>query len=181
MDSPTRSFGKYVFVLGAIFMAVSCSRPVSDSDDDGPESARRMIREANLETAHCGVLVLDVATGETALGLNSGRLFTPASTMKLMTTYAALLQLGADYRFETTLWVPETNAEPGVVTHVVLRGGGDPFLGDREWEKNAPAAFDSLASALAARGVTKIAGDLVVDASLYGSDIIPAGWSWGHL
>ncbi len=170
-----------MLVIGALCALVSCAPSTNDSSDEGLESVRRLIREAELESAHCGVLVQNVASGETVIALNSARLFTPASTMKLMTTYAALLQFGPDYRFETTLWVPKASTAAGTVSHAVLRGGGDPFLGDREWDRDAPAAFDSLAAHLRARGVTKIEGDLIVDASLYGNEIIPANWTWGDL
>ncbi|NIP82310.1 MAG: serine hydrolase, partial [Gemmatimonadetes bacterium] len=56
-----------------------------------------------LSRAHWGVAVYDLADGEPVLRHNPGRLFTAASTMKLVTAAAALDLLGPDYRFETVV------------------------------------------------------------------------------
>lgn len=181
MLQTSRACTQFILLTLAMIMAASCAPSVTDNADSGTESVRRFVQQANLESAHCGILVQHVTTGEVIMSMNSERLFAPASTMKIMTTYAALLQLGPDYHFQTSLWMPTAGQAPGTIDHIVLRGGGDPFLGDKEWDEAAPAAFQALASALSARGITKIEGDLIVDASLYGDELIPADWSWGDV
>jgi D-alanyl-D-alanine carboxypeptidase/D-alanyl-D-alanine-endopeptidase (penicillin-binding protein 4) len=65
------------------------------------------------------VAVAEVSTGDTVF--TSGTpVVTPASTMKLLTTMAALDAMGPDHRFETT--VVRTGRR------LVLVGGGDPLL-----------------------------------------------------
>lgn len=164
----------------AAIIAVSCSSRIDDSTSG---TVQKMVRKTGLEYAHCGVLVQEVATGDVCLALNAERLFVPASTLKLLTTYSALLQFGPEHRFNTSLWVPrEANTQATTtVETIVLQGGGDPFLADSEWDAASPAAFDSLAAGLKTRGITTILGSILVDASLFGDRMIPDDWSWGDL
>jgi D-alanyl-D-alanine carboxypeptidase/D-alanyl-D-alanine-endopeptidase (penicillin-binding protein 4) len=52
--------------------------------------------------AHWGVLVVNPRTGDTLYSRNSGKLFMPASNMKIITSAVALAQLGPDYSYRTT-------------------------------------------------------------------------------
>lgn len=70
------------------------------------------------------VLVADLASGGTVYRHGSGTV-TPASTMKLLTSVAALESIGPSTRFDTTVRrVPGSN-------RIVLVGGGDPLLARR--------------------------------------------------
>ncbi|MCH0540706.1 D-alanyl-D-alanine carboxypeptidase/D-alanyl-D-alanine-endopeptidase [Streptomyces sp. MUM 203J] len=67
--------------------------------------------------------VVDTATGRQLYGNGATTPLTPASTVKLVTTAAALSALGPDHRLTTT--VVADPAHPG---HLTLVGGGDPTL-----------------------------------------------------
>ncbi|SFM57754.1 D-alanyl-D-alanine carboxypeptidase / D-alanyl-D-alanine-endopeptidase (penicillin-binding protein 4) [Ectothiorhodospira mobilis] len=83
----------------------------------------------------------------------------PASTLKLVTTLAALEVLGPAYRWETAVYAPDP-VEDGVLQgDLYLRGGGDPFLVSEEVWKLAGALYRS--------GVRRIRGDLVLDLSRF--------------
>ena len=83
----------------------------------------------------------------------------PASVMKLVTTYAALEQLGPSYVWRTPLYLDGV-LEPGVLRgNVYLRGVGDPQLpAERLW---------LLLARLRSMGVQVIAGDVVLDRSAF--------------
>ncbi|MEU8521095.1 D-alanyl-D-alanine carboxypeptidase/D-alanyl-D-alanine-endopeptidase [Streptomyces sp. NBC_01216] len=99
--------------------------------------------------------VVDVATGHRLYGEGATTPMTPASTIKIATTVAALSALGPDHRIPTTVV-----ATPDHRT-VTLVGGGDPTL--------TPARLTTLAQdtarALKARRVTAVR--LAYDTSLY--------------
>jgi D-alanyl-D-alanine carboxypeptidase/D-alanyl-D-alanine-endopeptidase (penicillin-binding protein 4) len=84
----------------------------------------------------------------------------PASTMKLVTTFAGLQLLGPDYRWQTSLYA---DAQPGfdgtVNGNVYLRGHGDPKL--------VPEEMAKLVAKARAAGTTGINGDLVLDRSYF--------------
>jgi len=83
----------------------------------------------------------------------------PASTLKLVTTFAALQGLGPAYRWSTDVYV-ERPPEAGIVEgDLWLRGYGDPYMVAEEYWK--------LADALRKRGIRHIEGDLVFDTSYF--------------
>lgn len=112
-----------------------------------------------------GVHVVDLSTGETVFGRNADRRFNPASGVKLVTTAAALDLFGPDHTF-TTRVLAERPPVAGVVQgDLILVGGGDPALMSRDlWR---------LAHLVKAHGVSRIQGDLVLDASWFDDDKVP--------
>jgi serine-type D-Ala-D-Ala carboxypeptidase/endopeptidase (penicillin-binding protein 4) len=71
--------------------------------------------------------------------------YVPASTTKLLTTAAALRQLGTGHRFTTGVYDAGPTMAPSAAHTIVLRGGGDPLLSSRK----------AVAAQVAAKDVTK--------------------------
>lgn len=93
------------------------------------------------------------------LSVRSDRPMNPASTMKLVTTYAALELLGPAYTWKT---VAASNAPVVGATlegDLYLRGAGDPKL--------VYESFWLLLRQLRARGIQSLHGDLVLDRGLF--------------
>ncbi|MFD9612198.1 D-alanyl-D-alanine carboxypeptidase/D-alanyl-D-alanine-endopeptidase [Streptomyces sp. NPDC059083] len=108
--------------------------------------------------------VVDTATGRQLYGEGAATPMTPASTVKIAITAAALSALGPEHRIATTV-----TAAPDGGT-VTLTGGGDPTLD--------PARLKALAAdtarALTSRGHTSVR--LAYDTSLYrGPALHPIG------
>ncbi|MFO7894567.1 MAG: D-alanyl-D-alanine carboxypeptidase/D-alanyl-D-alanine-endopeptidase [Longimicrobiales bacterium] len=132
-----------------------------------------ILHSAPLSRAHWGVAVYDRADGSPVLLHNEGRLFTAASTMKLVTAAAALDLLGAEYRFRTDVvgeWGPD-----GVADRLTVEGGGDPSLTDAFFD-HPLAPLDSLADSLAAAGLRRVVGPLVIDQTRFDSVAIFPAW-----
>ena len=96
--------------------------------------------------------------------LNADRLFVPASVLKLATVAAALDHLGAEYRWTTRLIAGGTVDGAVLAGDLVVEPGADPTWGP---EGGGDAAVAALAGQVRARGITRIAGDLVVDAGRF--------------
>jgi D-alanyl-D-alanine carboxypeptidase/D-alanyl-D-alanine-endopeptidase (penicillin-binding protein 4) len=112
--------------------------------------------------SHVSVRVTDVLTGQELYASNATQATTPASTMKLATSIAALATRGPAYQFQTRV-VAGTN--PG---EVVIIGGGDPTLAVNDVGSYPGAArLDDLAqqvkSALGGIAPTKV----IYDVSLF--------------
>jgi D-alanyl-D-alanine carboxypeptidase/D-alanyl-D-alanine-endopeptidase (penicillin-binding protein 4) len=82
--------------------------------------------------AFWGIRVVDLTNGSVVLSKNENHFFIPASNTKLFSTAIALMRLGPDYRFETTVTAGAAPDSKGVI-HGDLRlvGGGDPNLSAR--------------------------------------------------
>ncbi|HZV55541.1 MAG TPA: D-alanyl-D-alanine carboxypeptidase/D-alanyl-D-alanine-endopeptidase, partial [Rhodocyclaceae bacterium] len=92
------------------------------------------------------------------LTLNADQPMNPASTMKLVTTLAALELLGPAYTWKTAAWSAAPIDNGVLAGDLVIRGSADPRLTFEQ--------FWLLLRQLRARGVREIAGDLVLDRSL---------------
>ncbi len=97
---------------------------------------------------------------------DANRYFIPASNAKLLTTAAALTQLGSAFRIRTSIYQAAAT-ERGVVLSIV--GRGDPSLTDAELRQ--------LAQQLSDRGITTIDQLIADDRYIRGETTNPT-WEW---
>src|SRR5207237_6630832 len=89
-----------------------------DSMADAPE----------FHNAFWGILVVDPERGDTLYSRNAGKLFLPASNMKIITSSVALEQLGPDFTYRTTL-IARGPIQGGTLTgDLAVTGRGDPTI-----------------------------------------------------
>jgi len=96
----------------------------------------------------------------------------PASTLKLATGVAALLELGPDFRHVTRVTASATPVGGVVAGDLHLVGAGDPLLALGEYASRyrRPQPFSDLrqlADAVVAAGITRVDGAIVGDDSRY--------------
>jgi D-alanyl-D-alanine carboxypeptidase/D-alanyl-D-alanine-endopeptidase (penicillin-binding protein 4) len=116
-----------------------------------PRTVARALRALEIPPSAVGVVVQEVGASRPELALNAKAPMNPASVMKLLTTYAALEQLGPAYRWRTEAYLDGAD--------LVLRGTGDPKL---NYE-----SFWMLLRNLRGRGLRDIGGDIVLDRSYF--------------
>jgi D-alanyl-D-alanine carboxypeptidase/D-alanyl-D-alanine-endopeptidase (penicillin-binding protein 4) len=109
-----------------------------------------------------GILVQPLYKGQNLYSRDAQKYFTPASNAKLLTTAAALQQLGANFRIRTSVYQDGNN-----VVRVV--GRGDPSFSDTQ--------LVALAKQLKAKGITQIT-KLIADDSYFQGDIVSPSWEW---
>ena len=89
----------------------------------------------------------------------------PASTMKLVTTYAALEMLGPTHQWKTEFYTDGTLNNGILQGNLYLKGGGDPKLNmEKLW---------LLMRDLRANGVQQVTGDLVLDRNFFDQPQLP--------
>ncbi|MEM9385706.1 MAG: D-alanyl-D-alanine carboxypeptidase/D-alanyl-D-alanine-endopeptidase [Pseudomonadota bacterium] len=120
-----------------------------------PPQARRVLAHHGVPAEHVSVYVHEVGIDDPAFVHLADTARNPASTMKLLTTYAALDSLGPGYTWYTQVFA-EGEVQNGVLHgDLVLQGGGDPYLvAERLW---------LLQQRLRLLGVEHIVGDLVFE------------------
>lgn len=134
------------------------------------ENILSLLETYRLTGAHVGVVVQSLQTGDIILEYNADRYFIPASTMKPLLTFAALNELGPDFRFRTEIYTrEEAILDQGVLdSDILVKGYGDPTLGS-----------GAIAHALAqAMPVTTIIGNLYLDLSYFDDIFFAPGWTW---
>ncbi len=124
--------------------------------------------------------VVDGGTLEVVDELNAGRLFVPASVLKVVTAAAALEHLGPDYRWRTRLTTNGALADGVLDGDLVVEPGADPTWG-AFFDDGAGEPLAALAGQVRARGVTRVTGDLVVDARRFPGRLHPLDRSFGDL
>ena len=86
-----------------------------------------------------------------------------ASNMKILTSYAALTELGAKFHWTTKLSY-QGQIENGILHgNVYLIGGGNPQLSSQDIQK--------MLTKLKQRGINKIDGDFIYDMSIFNQGI----------
>jgi D-alanyl-D-alanine carboxypeptidase/D-alanyl-D-alanine-endopeptidase (penicillin-binding protein 4) len=126
------------------------------------------------------VLVVSLDGGDTLFAHRPGVSAPPASNLKLFTTAAAMQLLGPEYRYSTFL-TGTGPLEDGVLQgDLYVYGTGDPTISDRFFESKT-AVWEALADSLLAAGVTRIAGDLVGDASYFEGPAVGRGWQTAYV
>ncbi|MGK7313289.1 MAG: D-alanyl-D-alanine carboxypeptidase/D-alanyl-D-alanine endopeptidase [Candidatus Longimicrobiales bacterium M2_2A_002] len=170
--------GSLLLIAGLLLGLTPATARAQATETVGEPSPPRAVLDSILDTpplsrAHWGVAVYDLADGAPVLRHNPDRLFTSASTMKLVTAAAALDLLGPEYRFETVVEGPTD--EQGRADSLVVRGGGDPSLGE-PFHDDPLAPLDSLADSLRARGLRTVDGPVVIDQSRFDSTLVHPAW-----
>ena len=162
-----------------------------------PSTATQRLAEQNdadgpLAQSVWGFLAVNLK-GDTLVCLNPQRRLVPASNLKLITTGAALLALGENFRYTTTLATDaassptSASSSPAPTGHLpdsTLRGnlyiigGGDPLLGELfPYLPGPDATFGRWSKALADAGVSRIEGGIIGDGSWFAAPQYHPDWN----
>jgi D-alanyl-D-alanine carboxypeptidase/D-alanyl-D-alanine-endopeptidase (penicillin-binding protein 4) len=152
---PWRRWLPLVFALLTIVSTAALGRDRPYLPPDVEQAlARRKIPGSSLS-----VYVREVGRDEPLISYNSETPRNPASTMKVLTTYAALESLGPAFTWRTRAYATGPVRGQVLEGNLVIVGGGDPFMtADRWW---------SFVGGLRQAGVQRIAGDVVIDNTLF--------------
>ncbi len=121
-----------------------------------------LLAKPDVRGTEVSILVESLDTGVTLYERNADALMIPASNMKIITSAAALAQLGADYQFDTVFSTDASTITPVLQGDVFIRGSGDPAIVSEELWKVAER-FRTL-------GIERIEGDLVFDTSYFDAE-----------
>ena len=160
-----------------------------------PAEITAIIEAPKYALARWGIHVADRQSGEVVYDLRGGERFLAASTTKLFPGAAALAAYGADYRFETPVYRTGAAGADGTLEgDLILVASGDPTMGGRTTAdgqiaftpfdhiyanvfptlatltpEDPLAGLDDLARQVAAAGIRRVAGDVIIDARLFPS------------
>ncbi|MEU8511783.1 D-alanyl-D-alanine carboxypeptidase/D-alanyl-D-alanine-endopeptidase [Kitasatospora sp. NPDC048722] len=178
---------------GATLAAVTgaASAPAAAHDDDLGPAIEAVMHKPGYEHAQWGVLETDPATGQVFHSRFADQFFVPGSTAKLVTISGAWHTLGPDHRFTTPVLATGTRSGSTLDGNLALVAQGDLTMGGRTrpdgtvdytpidhtsandlpgatlTPEDPLAGLDMIAQQVRDAGITRVDGDVVVDARLF--------------
>jgi serine-type D-Ala-D-Ala carboxypeptidase/endopeptidase (penicillin-binding protein 4) len=120
-----------------------------------PPAVARTLAAQQVPASALSVVILDPATGKVVLSELPDTPRSPASTIKTVTTFAALDMLGPTFTWHTRALIRGTLTGGVLDGDLILQGGGDPYITLERWW--------SFAQSLRQKGLRAIHGDIVID------------------
>lgn len=133
--------------------------PLSAQPASLPGPVASALTRAGIPQSAAGFYVHEIGASRPLVAVGANRAFNPASTIKLLTTYAALELLGPAYTWPTEAYAVGDLTRGVLTGDLILKGYGDPKL--------TLENFWLLLRGLRARGLREIRGDLVLDRSYF--------------
>jgi len=142
--------------LIACLLFVFCATPLVARDRPYlPPEVEQALAQRRIPGTSLSVLVREIGRDEPLVSYNASVPLNPASTMKVVTTYAALELLGPAYSWRTRAYAAGPVKDLVLDGNLVLEGGGDPFMtADRWW---------GFVNGLRQVGIERVTGDVVID------------------
>jgi len=140
------------------WLAFACVAPPHAAETLPPAVTRAMAR-VGVPAGHVSIHVSDANTDKPVIDLNGDQPRSPASTIKVLTTFAALDMLGPSYTWKTRAYQVGKLTDGVLTGDLVLVGGGDPYMTSERWW--------NFVQSLRAQGLTRIDGDIIIDNSYF--------------
>lgn len=156
-----------IVLLGALVLASSAGASGSPLE----KRLAKALSVPHVSRARTAALVFDLQAGTTVFAQHDSVSLAPASNEKLAVTYAALVELRPEFRFETD--VVGRGAQDGSVWRgsLLLVGHGDPTLSSR--------GLTALAQQVRTAGIRRVTGAILGDESYFDARRTAPGWKAG--
>jgi serine-type D-Ala-D-Ala carboxypeptidase/endopeptidase (penicillin-binding protein 4) len=136
-----------------------------------------------LQNGFVGVSIRSTKNQTNLVEFNAQKSLAPASTLKLISTATALMTLGENYTYPTTLEYSGQIKDSVLTGNIIIKGSGDPTLGSWRF-KNYPdykQLTDNWAKKIKELGIKEIQGRVFGDGSFMEENVMPDTWSWGDM
>ncbi len=167
---------RIVFTLGIIFLLLSSLSAQSKLE----KQIKNLANDPALQYGQLSVCVIDVASGKTIASHEAKRSLIPASSLKVVTTATAIGLLGANFRFKTQLEYDGTITAGELNGNLYLKGFGDPSLASDHYDgaMDMKTLLQTITAVVAKKGIQRIRGAIVGDASFYPTAVNGRSWLW---
>jgi len=139
-----------------------------------------LVADPEFRSSNIGILIVKPG-GDTLYSHNAGKLFMPASNMKILTGSVALSLLGPDYHYKTAFVTRGAIKDGALDGDLIVIGRGDPTVSNRAEKGDARAWMRRVADSLSARGIKRISGGVLRGGNAFPDTIYGYGWEWDDL
>lgn len=156
--------------LSICILSCLCAYTVAYSESNLTSEINRIINNVD-PNLNIGVAIKSMRHGDTLYLKNDQRLLVPASILKIFTAEAALLYLGANYKFTTNIYTDAKAINNGVLNgNVYLVHSGDPTLTYYD--------LTDLMATLKSLQIQQVQGNIYIDTTAYDQVTYAPGWAW---
>lgn len=148
-----------LFVALVALTAALFAPPAPARDSQLPPAVLQVMKRVGIPASGLSIYVRDANTDEVVLQVNDNQPRSPASVIKVLTTYVALETLGPGYTWKTRAYRHGKLSNGVLNGDLYVVGGGDPYLTAEHWWR--------FVQSLRQRGLAKITGDFVIDRSYF--------------
>ncbi|MEM6966539.1 MAG: D-alanyl-D-alanine carboxypeptidase/D-alanyl-D-alanine-endopeptidase [Bacteroidota bacterium] len=148
------------------------------------EAIKTFAEDEDFQYGSVSVSIVNVEDGKLIAAHQPNLGMTPASSLKVITTAAALHYLGDDFRFKTEIQYDGTIEADGTLRgNLFIKGFGDPTLGSHRFKaaENLDEVMGKFLTAIQAAGIKKIEGYIIGDASFFTTETTGRRWLWEDL
>ena len=125
-----------------------------------PQAINEQIRKSGIAKKDISIYIKEAGHGGKVVAyLNGDKKRSPASVIKVLSTYAALLKLGFSYHWPTKFFTTGTLSQGTLHGDLLIKGFGDPTLNADD--------LDEIVSYIRAEGIRKVQGNIVIDRSYF--------------
>lgn len=155
----SRTIPIFSFLALAALFFIHCELLAASPSSDSKAAFQSHLNKMQKAAGQVGLEVISLSTGKAVLEYNEKEGLTPASLTKILTSYAALKELGPYYHFTTSLWGLGPLKGDTLQGNIWIKSEGDIFLvGEKVW---------TLARMLKESGIGHIQGGIYVDNSYF--------------
>jgi D-alanyl-D-alanine carboxypeptidase/D-alanyl-D-alanine-endopeptidase (penicillin-binding protein 4) len=133
--------------------------PAHGRDAPLPPVVAKAIKESGIPASAVSIYVRSANSDDVLVAHNADTSRSPASTIKVLTTFIALDLLGPAYTWQTRAYATGPIKDRVLEGDLVLVGGGDPYMTSERWW--------SFVQSLRQLGIERIRGDVVIDNTLF--------------
>lgn len=140
-------------------------------------------QDPEMKHASISFCAIDMRNNSIYAQRNAEKSLAPASSMKVITTGAALATLGPDYTFNTYLEYSGSISGGTLRGNLYLRGTGDPSLASPIMEGVLDRAgfMQKLVAAVQKAGIQRVEGTVIGDGSYFDDQVVVPTWQWGDV
>ncbi len=125
--------------------------------------------------------VQDVSSAKNLVAVTPHKTLNVASSLKTVTTAAALGILGNNFTFKTQIEHDGALANGVLNGNLYIKGGGDPTLASPLLKYSLSATLNQWIAAIKKAGIRQIKGKLIMDETMFEENVTPSGWIWADM
>lgn len=136
----------------------------------------KFISDTELQNSSISFYAVDLNTNKVIGEINPDLLLSPASTMKIFTTAAAIENFGPEFTFSTKIGFNGFIKDSALYGNIIIKGEGDPCFMSDNFKSQYLNKFDNIYNECKKNGFNKLQGSVIGDATYYKDNYAPSTW-----